>query len=106
MISNDTERKLPIPGEFYFDFYRNSYWIPYVHQCIFGYLAIWMAAFDSMILGFIIHAHQQLDLLAIRISKIPEMIDEALIENPEESRLNIEKSILSSIIQQHQKIFE
>ena len=59
-----------------------------------------------MILGFIIRSHQQLDLLAIRISNISEMIDEALIENPDESRLNIEKNILSKIIQQHQKIFE
>ena len=59
-----------------------------------------------MILGFIIRSHQQLDLLAIRISKIPETIDEALIENPDESRLNIEKNILSKIIKQNQKIFE
>lgn len=106
MISNDSKRKLPIPVDFYFDLYRNSYWIPYVHQCIFEYLSILIDAFDSMILGFIIRAHQQLDFLAIRISKIPEMIDDVLFENPDERRLNIKKKILSKIIKQHQKIFE
>ena len=106
MISENTERKLPIPVEFYFDLYKNNYWIPYVHECLLANFVIWIAGFDSMILGFILCIHQQLDLLAGKISKIPEMVNEALIEKPGESKLNIEKQIFKRIIKQHQKIYE
>ena len=106
MISDDQERKLPIPAEFYFVLYKNSYWIPYLHECLVANFSGWIGVFDCMILGFILCIHQQLDLLAGKISKIPEMVNEALIEKPGESKLNIEKQIFKRIIKQHQKIYE
>lgn len=75
-------------------------------QVIFVYFGLWLAGFDSLFIGFILRAYQQLNLLAMRISKIPEMVNKNLIKFPDKSKLNIEKEIFKNIVKQHQLIFE
>ena len=107
MKTHENEYRLPVPMEFYFEFYNNNFWISFIHQSIFLITeSLWISGFDILCISFIISLHQHITLFSMRINNIPDMINDALNENPGKSRLSIEKKILSKIIQHHQKIYE
>ena len=101
------EFKLPIAVYYFCEFNENNYKLFLLHGVINLYVdALFLTGFDILVLGFILRAHQQLDLLASRIKELPDAINSYLKENPNKNILNVERKFLARIIRHHNMIFK
>ncbi|KAJ8679832.1 hypothetical protein QAD02_015619 [Eretmocerus hayati] len=87
---------------------KRCYWILYWHQAIgTGVATLTHAAKDCLINALLLQTCAQLDILKVRIRRIPEICEEARIcKDPSHRIIALEKKLISACVKDHQSIFE